>query len=343
LEEAINSIDQATQIGPSMVRDLNNQILGIAFSVQNEVYASQQLANLPFYEASQQIRDLTNDMRQLGASTVAVIDMLNCVSRILTNDTIPGMSRVRACILDAFNKIQGTLNEVQQTVNEWNVAMNNAINGRLNDIQDRLQDIVQDAIDDSSVVACLSSVIDIPEDVFRNVNTSITDIESQTAGIGQQAGGCAGLSKSLADALEYAYAEIGQALDQIAEINDRAQELLNRLPTIQNITPQQRTQVAQAMSTMVRTPVTPATVQAIQAVQTQVQQIQQQLVVTSQQASRPQIAFTFGHEVLLSRSTDTVKITHRSGANIFFDPAGNIHLRPVGVVFSKLPILPIVI
>lgn len=343
LEEAINSIDQATQIGPSMVRDLNNQILGVAFGIQNEVYASQQLANLPFYTASQELRDLTNDMRQLGASTVAVLDMLNCVSRILTDETIPGMSRVKACIQDAFTKIQGALNQTQQTVNEWNAAVNNAINGRLNDIQDRIGDIVQEAIDDSTVVACLSSVIDIPEEIFRNVNTSISEIEEQTAGVGQQSGGCSGLSKSLADALEYAHAEIGTALEQINEINDRAQVLLSRLPTIQNITPQQRTQVAQAMSTMVRPPVTPATVQAIQAVQTTVQQIQQQLVVTSQQAGRPQNAFMFGHEVLLSRTTDTIRITHRNGSSILFDPAGNIHLRPNGVVFSKLPIVPIVV
>lgn len=320
LSSAIDDIDQITSVGPNAARDLNASILMTAQGIQNMVYANQQLALSPLRQTDAVVREMADDLFNASRGMVGVLDSLNCVSVMMTGKAVPGISRARACILSVAGRIDAELNDIQQTVNNWEAAASNAINTRLNDINDRVGNAILDFQDDHEIVACLSSVVSIPDEIFRTTNTNIQTVNTNVNDIGNQAGGCSGLARQVADLMNGGVQELNEALNNALSLNGEVETIYNNLTShLNNLTPLDQRVIEQALANIAVPPFTEATQEQIQEVVQQMQQVQVQMQSAAAAASITQIEFTFGHEIHLDRVNDVIRIRHRDKYTLLFD------------------------
>lgn len=337
---AIEAIDEAILAAPNALRDLNSTILGAAGGAQNLVFAARQLD--PLKTVGQVVRDQTAEINNIARGMIRVVDSLSCVSQMITGRAIPGLAQARACMNDVLNKIDSTSASVQQQLGRWDNAVNRAIDVQIDQLQGLLNAAYRDFAADHKVVACLSSAIQIPDEIIRTSSSVYSEALSQLGQAGEQSGGCSGVSKQVSDLLDTGIQDLNSALLEAIDLNSRTQTAVTAINNFASTVagPESR-QLQQAVSTITQAPFTPAAEASAASASAAMSSASSQASQAAQQASITQTEFTFGHEVLLSRTGDIVKITHKNGSFILFDPAGNIHLHPNGVVFSKT-IVPIV-
>jgi hypothetical protein len=346
LDQAVVNIGTAINAGNTAEIEVNNAILGTLQGIQATSWGAVRMANWPFETARREILSLGQDIRNTAMSAVGVMNMMNCISSTLSGKTIPGTQAVKNCLGASADRVGAILNDVQKTINQWQKAINDGIQKTIDTVDDKLSDILQEFEDDNSIVACASSMINIPDDIVGSMGASIGTHNESLGNFGTTLAGCAGRARDLATTLEKAGEDLQKVLDEIDRVNGLVGDHVNKANDLiqgfkdagqgtlvekvkESIAPvvQPATNPAEPLTAI--TPISPATSIAVSNAKVAVMQAADVVAQVAAVAESISVDFVFGHEILLDRVNNIIRIKHKDGHYSLYNSSNIIHAADV--------------
>jgi len=338
LNEASGNVANALNMGQAALQSTRTAIVAAGQATANIQSTVKALAALPETTANAVIRDATQQINNIAMGAVGVMNALNCVVNTLTGSSIPGMSKATSCIASAISALNKASASVQSTINGWQKTVNNSITSFMNN---NLTPNLSQASQDSSAVACLSSMLAISDTDFANTNSAISANQSSLGALGTGAGSCAGNMRGVATTLAQATAGLSQAASLKAAQDAALQLQVNRILTAMPQDPTQAAAVQAALVNVVNpqavpnaplTPVTdsmPNVTSNIGDASAATSLAAEAMDTAANQTDLVSVSFTFGHEVLMDRVGNFIRIRHKDGHYTLYNATNIIHAADV--------------
>lgn len=335
LGDAAARAREALQTGPRALNSLNNGIAGGSVGVSSMILSYRRLALSPVTVANQAITEYTRDVRIVTREVIKSLDTLQCVSKTLTNKTVPGIGTVQNCLAKGVDKLTNVAQKTRDLLTDFGNSVNDAIDQKLDSWQDDLNGVLQDLQDDNGAVACMASAVKIPNNTLNLFGTRLADVKISQGDFKKHLGGCTGSLLNQARDLADAAKALDNSLDKITQLNQSVDDLYTRGQNLaQNVAPSDRKPFDDAISPLAGPPFNETTVQEIEAARQFAREAQASLEAAAERAQSAISAYTFGHEIYLDRVNDIIRIRHRDKYTMLFT-ASNI-ISATEVVYKRL-------
>lgn len=341
LNEAIQDVNDALETGPRALRTVNNGIMGGAFGVKNVIHVARELQNLPANVLNSELRGAAQEITNVARGLTGVLNSLNCVSETLTNKAVPGVQRAAACVASGASKLTSIIGKVQHTVNGWNHTINTSINDFLNDIDKRVDDTIKDFVDDNAAAHCLSSMVYIPDDVFKANTQLANDHQAELGDLAKQASGCAGGSRDTSHALRQASGGLSEAAALKLASEQKLAQQVQRIQTALPDNPAHADMVRKAVAGVIKpqenptdplVPIDdamPGVNEAITSAQADVEAAADSMDSAAAKTDIVSVNYTYGHDIIMDRVGNFIRIMHKDGHYTLYNASNIIHAADV--------------
>ena len=324
LDQASATVRDALEVAPEWMQEkVHGPAMDLAYQARGLSATARDLANVPStatIDDYNTLRMYAQRTQETTKNVAGMISAINCVARTFTDHSIPGMRKAAICLDDISSKMKSAISVADQIRNDWDVIVNDALTFVVNNIDG----LIQKGIQSNGFTECLASLAHVPKAAVSDITGRIGLAKLNTGTLGKQLGGCSGQSRDTARQFREGAQKLAKTAEDIRTnqqvVETQVQEVREYAATITDPATRQA-----AQSAVETADANPHADQMVDLVAVAALAAADAMDGAADTADTAILTFTYGHEMIMDRVGNFIRIRHKDGHYTLYNATNIIH------------------